>query len=167
MQHIFTNWKFSNCGGAARGFAPWLPGGVEDTDTTTALIQVPVNGFAPEVQIASKGFEFDWDTMGGREIFNSSLVIAGTGAHEMYAMQYMWNWEDADGSFVQRPGRANVMAPARAGSWWRLDNHPGSCEIKEHWKLPMQLCDKGNRHLGSMFTVVMTADNQQDSTGSA
>ena len=133
MQHIFTNWKFSNCGGAARGFAPWVAGGAADLDTTTALIQVPVNGFAPEVQIASKGFEFDWDTMGGREFANSSLVMAGIGSQEMYAMQYMWNWEDTDGSFVQRARRASVIGPARAGSWWHLDKRPGRCETRADW----------------------------------
>ena len=54
MRHILTNWKISNCGGVARGFAPWVEGGQVD-DSNLALFTIPANGFGPEVQLVSSG----------------------------------------------------------------------------------------------------------------
>lgn len=80
--------------------------------------------------------------------------------------QYQSNWEDSDGSWTNRVSATNtstVMGPARAGYWWHLDSRPGKCEIRDGWKFPHQLCDKDDRHLGSMFTVVMPQVNEQGS----
>jgi len=87
MQHIFTRWRVSNCGGAARGFTPWVSNGVADSDPRTGFFQIPVNGFAPEIQIISSDFQFDWDTLGGQDFANNSLFIASSGSDSMYAMQ--------------------------------------------------------------------------------
>jgi hypothetical protein len=73
-------------------------------------------------------------------------------------MQYMSNWEDADGSMTQR-GVDTILGPARAGEWWHLDYRPGKCEEHKTWKSNQCTCDKGERLLGSMFTVVMPQDH--------
>jgi len=161
MQHILTNWKISNCGGVARGLDPWVEGGKEDNGTM-GLFTVPLNGFAPEIQLISKGTEYDWETLGGQSFVNESIFFAGSGANGVYSMQYMSNWEDADGSMTLR-GKATVMGPARAGSWWHLDYRPGRCEVRYQWKFPQQLCDKENRFLSSMFTTVNPQNSQQRS----
>ena len=80
--------------------------------------------------------------------------------------QYQSNWEDSDGSWTNRVSSSDtstVMGPARAGHWWNLDFRPGKCEIRDGWKFPQQLCDKDDRYLASMFTVVMPQNNQQGS----
>lgn len=50
-----------------------------------------------------------------------------------------------------------------AGKWWELDYRPNKCESRDGWKFPQQLCDKDDRKLASMFTVVMPQINQQGS----
>jgi len=161
MQHILTDWKISNCGGVARGLDPWVPGGPEDTGNN-AFFTVPVNGFAPEIQLISSGFQYDWDTVGGKGFTDESIFFAGSGAQDIYSMQYMSNWEDADGSMTQSDGRT-VIGPARAGKWWRLDYRLGQCEVRSQWKFPQILCKKEDRHLASMFTVVMPQKGTQRS----
>jgi len=161
MRHILTDWKMSNCGGVARGLEPWVPGGQLDT-LNNGLFTVPVNGFGPEIQLISSGFQYDWDTMGGRNFTNESIFFGGSGAEDVYSMQYMSNWEDADGSMTQSTNRT-VFGPARAGKWWHLDYRQGQCEIRSQWKFPQMLCNKENRHLASMFTVVMPQINTQGS----
>ena len=54
MRHILTDWKISNCGGEARGLAPWVEGGQVDT-CDLGLFTIPANGFGPEVQLVSSG----------------------------------------------------------------------------------------------------------------
>jgi len=162
MQHILTDWKISNCGGIARGLEPWVPGGPIDEDNN-ALFTVPINGFAPEIQLISSGFQYDWDTMGGKDFTNESIFFGRSGADDLHSMQYMSNWEDADGSMTQSVGRT-ILGPAKAGKWWHLDYRQGKCEIRSQWKFPQMLCNKEDRHLASMFTVVMP---QQGTQGSA
>jgi len=116
MQHILTDWKISNCGGVARGLEPWVPGGPVDT-SLNGLFTLPVNGFGPEIQLISSGFQYDWDTVGGKEFTNESIFFAASGAQNFHSMQYMSNWEDADGSMTQSAGRT-VIGPARAGRWY-------------------------------------------------
>ena len=85
--------------------------------------QSPVNGLAPEVQLISKGMQFDWPTVGGESFVDESIFFAGSGADNYYSMQYQSNWEDADGSWTNRKvgtGTSTVMGPARAGAWWHL-----------------------------------------------
>ena len=157
MKHILTNWKVSNCGADARGGA--------DTGRS-GFVTIPVNGLAPEVQIISSGMEYDFDTLGGEYFTHQGIFFGSSGPESIYSMQYQSNWEDSDGSWTNRKVGTNtstVMGPARAGSWWNLDLRPGKCEIRDRWKLPHQLCDKDDRHLASMFTVVMPQDNQQGS----
>jgi len=161
MQHILTDWKISNCGGVARGLQPWVHDGKIDKGDA-AMFTVPVYGFGPEVQLISSGFLYDWNTLGGRNFTNESIFFSGSGAQNVYSMQYMSNWEDADGSMTQRKSRT-VIGPARAGKWWNLDYRHGQCEIRSQWKLPHILCNKKNRHLASMFTVVMPQKTTQGS----
>lgn len=81
-------------------------------------------------------------------------------------MMYQSNWEDADGSWTVRKvgtGTSTVMGPAIAGKWWELDYRLGKCEIREQWKFPQTMCDKDERKLASMFTVVMPQNGQQES----
>jgi hypothetical protein len=153
MQHILTDWRISNCGGVARGLAPWVEGGLANTGSV-GLFTIPVNGFAPEVQLISKGTTYDWDTVGGRDFLNESIFFAGSGSQTIHSMQYISNWEDADGSMTDR-GVPSVLGPRRAGSWWHLDFAPGRCEEFLGWHLPHWACDKLDRNLASMFTVVM------------
>lgn len=165
MNHILTNWRVSNCGGVARGLEPWVQGGGADTGNA-GLVTIPVNGLAPEVQLISKGMQFDWPTVGGENFVNESIFFAGSGADNFHSMQYQSNWEDADGSWTNRKvgtDTSTVMGPARAGAWWHLDFRPGKCEVRDSWKLPHQLCDKDTRKLASMFTVVMPQSGQQGS----
>lgn len=155
MKHILTNWKISNCGGVARNLQPFVPDGDVD-DSEVALFTVPVNGFAPEIQIVSKGTTYDFETLGGEEFLNQSIFFGSSGPQDIYSMQYMSNWEDSDGSMTGRPGvGSTVMGPARAGFWWNLDQRPGKCEVRSNWKFPQRLCSKGEFNLASMFTVVM------------
>jgi len=160
MKHILTNWKISNCGGVARGLQPWVLNGREDTGDV-GLFTVPVNGFAPEVQLISSGTQYNWDTLGGTDFVNESIFFAASGSDQFYSMQYMSNWEDADGSMTNR-NVGTVMGPARAGRWWQLDDRPGKCEVRSGWKFPQRLCDKDDRKLASMFHIVMP----QKTTGS-
>ena len=83
------------------------------------LFTLPVNGFEPEIQLISSGFQYDWDTVGGKEFTNESIFFAASGAQNFHSMQYMSNWED-DGSMTQSAGRT-VIGPARTGRWWHLD----------------------------------------------
>ena len=64
MMHILTDWKISNCDGVSRGLAPWVAGGTADSGSV-GLFTIPANGFAPEVQLISKGTTYDWATLGG------------------------------------------------------------------------------------------------------
>mmetsp|Transcript_8512 Transcript_8512/g.15396 ORF Transcript_8512/g.15396 Transcript_8512/m.15396 type:complete len:524 (-) Transcript_8512:71-1642(-) len=165
MNHILTNWRVSNCGGVARGLEPWVEGGAADTGNA-GLVTIPVNGLAPEVQLISKGMQFDWPTVGGPDFVEESIFFAASGSDDIYSMQYQSNWEDADGSWTNRKvntGTSTVMGPARAGAWWHLDLRPGKCETRDGWKFPQQLCDKDERKLASMFTVVMPQSGQQGS----
>lgn len=165
MMHILTNWKVSNCGGVARGLAPWVEGGEVD-DGNNGLVTIPVNGLAPEVQLVSSGMEYDWGSVGGVDFTKESIFFASSGANDIYSMQYQSNWEDADGSWTNRnvgTGTSTIMGPAVAGKWWNLDYRPGKCEVRDGWKFPQQLCDKDDRKLASMFTVVMPQSGQQGS----
>jgi len=165
MKHILTNWKVSNCGGIARGLQPWVEGGASDTGKA-GLVTIPVNGFAPEVQLISSGMEYDWESLGGNDFVNEGIFFGQNGADDIYSMQYQSNWEDADGSWTVRKlgsGTSTVMAPMIAGKWWDLDFRPGKCEVREDWNFPQRLCDKDDRKLASMFTVVMPQKNQQGS----
>jgi len=131
-------------------------------NTDNGLFTVPVNGFGPEVQLVSSGMTYDWDTVGGKNFVNESIFFSGSGADTFHSMQYMSNWEDADGSMTQSEG-TTVLGPARAGKWWELDYRPGQCEVRDQWKFPQRLCRKGDRHLASMFTVVLPQKNTQGS----
>ena len=110
----------------------------------------------------SPGTQYDWDTMGGKQFLNESIFFAGTGGENFHSMQYMSNWEDHDGSMTDR-NVTTVLGPARAGSWWELDYRPNKCELRAQWKSQQYTCDKDDRHLGSMFTVVMPQKNTQGS----
>ena len=159
MKHLLTNWRISNCGGAARGLAPYVDGGVVETGTdTSALFTMPINGFGPEVQLISTGMEFDWESMGGEAMANSSLFFSGAGADTYHSMSYQSNWIDADGSMTRR-GVETVLGPARAGKWWALDDRPGKCELQEQWKFQMLTCDMDTRHLGHLWTKVMPSSD--------
>ena len=46
---------------------------------------------------------------------------------------------------------------------WELDYRPGKCEVRNGWKFPQTMCDKEERKLASMFTVVMPQSGQQQS----
>lgn len=165
MMHILTNWRVSNCGGVARGLAPWVEGGDADTGSS-GLVTIPVNGLAPEVQLISSGMQYDWDSVGGEEFTNESIFFGSSGSNDIYSMMYQSNWEDSDGSWTNRKvgtGTSTVMGPAVAGKWWSLDYRPGKCEVRDGWKFPQQLCDKDDRKLASMFTVVMPQNGQQGS----
>ena len=110
--------------------------------------------------------QYDWETGGGEEFANESIFFAASGPERIYSMQYQSNWEDTDGSWTNRKvgtGTSTVMGPARAGSWWHLDFRPDKCEIRDQWKFPQMLCDKDDRKLASMFTVVMPQISQQGS----
>jgi len=165
MKHILTNWRVSNCGGIARGLQPWVEGGRLDTGKA-GLVTIPVNGFAPEVQLISSGMEYDWDSLGGHDFVNEGIFFGQNGGDTIYSMQYQSNWEDADGSWTDRnvgSGTSTVMGPMLAGKWWDLDFRPEKCEVREDWKFPQRLCDKDDRKLASMFTVVMPQKNTQGS----
>ena len=69
----------------------------------------------------SSGFTYDWDTLGGRNFTNETVFFSGSGAQNVYSMQYMSNWEDADGSMTQRNERT-VIGPAAAGKWYVISN---------------------------------------------
>ena len=153
MKHILTDWRISNCGGVARGLAPWVGGGAADTGNV-GLFTIPANGFGPEIQLVSKGTQYDWPSLGGKEFLNSTIFFAGSGKDNYHSMQYQSSWEDADGSMTLR-GVDTILGPARAGKWWHLDYRPGRCDGSWGWKLPTQTCDKLGRRLGSMFTVIM------------
>jgi len=130
------------------------------------MVTIPVNGLAPEVQLISSGMQYDWDTVGGENFTKESIFFTASGSDDIYSMQYQSNWEDSDGSWTNRKVGTNtstVMGPARAGSWWHLDLRPDKCEIRSEWKFPQMLCDKDERKLASMFTVVMPQINQQGS----
>ena len=164
MKHILTDWRISNCGGVARKLQPWVSaanGGVADTGTA-GMFTIPVNGFGPEIQIASKGTTYDWSSLGGTGFVNQSIFFAASGSDNFHSMQYMSSWLDADGSMTARSA-PTVIAPLRAGSWWHLDFRPGRCEQRSGWKLPSWTCDKGSRLLGSMFTVVYPQRSTQGS----
>lgn len=159
MKHILTNWKISNCGGEARGLYPWAENG-DDIEDSTGFITVPVNGFAPEVQLISSGWEYDWDTLGGTNfVYNSSLFFSGSGSDEFHSMQHMSNWVDADGSLTGRTDTGDniVLGPAAGGEWWHLDSRPNMCETRIDWKFPQILCNRGNRQLASYMTFVDNA----------
>lgn len=136
MKHILTNWRVSNCGGAARGLEPWVEGGESHT-SGNALVTIPVNGLAPEVQLISSGMSYDWQSLGGEDFAHQSVFFGKSGNENMYAMMYQSNWEDADGTWTRRKvgsGISTVMGPAIAGKWWELDYRFGKCEVRNQWK---------------------------------
>jgi hypothetical protein len=161
MMHILTNWRVSNCGAAARGFDS-----LSSHTGDSALVTIPVGGLAPEVQLISSGMTYDFPTLGGEDFVNQSVFFGKSGNENQYSMKYQSNWEDADGSWTQRKvgtGTSTVLGPAIAGKWWELDYRPGKCEVREQWKFPQTMCDKDERKLASMFTVVMPQNGQQES----
>lgn len=83
MMHILTNWRVSNCGGVARGLAPWVEGGAADTGSS-GLVTIPVNGLAPEVQLISSGMQYDWNTVGGEDFTNESIFFGMGGSTDIY-----------------------------------------------------------------------------------
>ena len=160
-KHILTNWKVSNCGADARGFDT-----LADHTRGNAFVTIPVNGLAPEVQLISSGIEYDFPTLGGEDFVNQSVFFGKSGSDTQYSMNYQSNWEDADGTWTRRKvgtGTSTVMGPAIAGKWWELDYRPGKCEVRNGWKFPQTMCDKDDRKLASMFTVVMPQNGQQES----
>ncbi|KAL7550843.1 hypothetical protein ACHAWF_014042 [Thalassiosira exigua] len=115
MMHILTNWRVSNCGAAARGFDS-----LSSHTGDSALVTIPVNGLAPEVQIISSGMTYDFPTLGGEDFVNQSVFFGKSGGENQYSMMYQSNWEDADGSWTRRKvgtGTSTVMGPAIAGKW--------------------------------------------------
>lgn len=55
--------------------------------------------------------------MGGKDFTNESIFFGRSGADDLHSMQYMSNWEDADGSMTQSVGRT-ILGPAKAGKWY-------------------------------------------------
>ena len=84
MRHILTNWKVSNCGAEARGFGQDLT----QHNNDYALVTIPVNGLAPEVQLISSGMEYDFPTLGGEDFVNQSVFFGKNGAENQYSMMY-------------------------------------------------------------------------------
>jgi len=124
MNHILTNWRVSNCGGVARGLEPWVEGGAADTGSS-GLVTIPVNGHAPEVQLISKGMQFDWPTVGGEQrnvgrpvasfLFCGSTGVGKTWLSKSLAAQYYGSekdmiWTDMS-EYMEKHTASRLMGP--------------------------------------------------------
>lgn len=52
MDHILTNWRVSNCGGVARGLAPWVEGGATDTGNAGMVCILAISSQKPLLLVA-------------------------------------------------------------------------------------------------------------------